>query len=51
MPLETWALLSYHTAERGVVMALDTQKNYRNLVMYSVFVRNHTKEGLSLIHI
>ena len=26
-------------------MALDTQKNYRNLVMYSVFVRNHTKEG------
>ena len=45
MPLETWALLSYHTAERGVVMALDTQKNYRNLVMYSVFIRNHTKEG------
>ena len=26
-------------------MALDTPKNYRNLVMYSVFVRNHTKEG------
>ena len=31
--------------EGGGIMASNTPEDYRNLVMYSVFVRNHTKEG------
>lgn len=33
-------------------MAENTERTWRNQVIYSIFVRNHTTEGtLSLIHI